>query len=77
MDRVNRPYKIGMLNLSENCYFFSLLIGTKRSLLAYNKMRRVMEGTCNSSCLPNGGGGGGGTLALGFTKDVRTQWVKF
>ena len=74
MDRVNRPYKIGMLNLSKNCYFFSLLIGTKRSLLAYNKMRRVVERTCNSSCLRNGGGG---TPALGFTKDVRAQWVKF
>ena len=71
MGRVNRPFKIGMLNLSKNCYFFSLLIGTKRSLLAYSKMRRVVEGTCNSSCLPNW------TPALGFTKDVGAQWVKF
>ena len=32
-----------------------------------------MEGTCNSSCLPNGGGD---TPLLGFT-NVRLQWVKF
>ena len=62
MDRVNRLYKIGMLNLSKNCYFFSLLIGTKRSLLAYNKMRRVVEGTCNSPFSRMEGGGGGWAL---------------